>query len=256
MGALSWLDIGGLNFHQPAKIDCILGDDVFPAIIREGIRVSPTNTTVAQATALGWIITGQSGLGKSYDASTIAQGYHTLMEPSLSETLLKFWEIEEIHASSCLSPDDLRCEEYFKETVFRDEHGRFVVRYPFTKKSLFPDSRDVAVACLLRSERRKENDPQLDKEYCNFMEQYLTLGHTNLLFDYIHTQLQVFVASIYRASTLTKRVARKKRSSLGHCALSLRSASITFEKNCCWRASRYQIVKSLCVIRFKLIVAN
>ena len=179
----SWDHLAGLtladpNLHLPAKVDCILGADVYPAIIREGLRKGPTNAMVAEATALGWIVTGQLGGGEK---DSVVQSFHTHVEPSLSEILVKYWELEEIHSPSVRSPDEQQCEDHFKETHFRDATGRFVVRYPFSKTPLFSDSRHVAVACLLRSEKRRARDPLLDQAYCEFMEEYYTMGHMELV---------------------------------------------------------------------------
>lgn len=43
--------------------------------------------------------------------------------------------------------------------------------------SSFPDSRNIAVACLLRSEKSRRGKPELNEAYVKFMRYYVELGH-------------------------------------------------------------------------------
>ena len=105
--------------------------------------------------------------------------FHTHLEPSISQTLLKFWEIEDVS----LTPEEEYCETYYQSTVTRKEDGRFVVRLPFSRQD--PDSRDIAISRLLHSERRLAGNPLLEIAYMDFMHQYLALFHMELALLYL-----------------------------------------------------------------------
>ena len=75
------------------------------------------------------------------------------------------------------SPEEEYCDQYFASTYSRDHQGRFVVRLPFARRDAFPDSRDIAVACLLRSEKRRNRDIDFQLAYAMFMKEYSQLGY-------------------------------------------------------------------------------
>lgn len=88
--------------------------------------------------------------------------------------------MEEVSTSKVLSKEDQYCEDYFADTVYRDSRGRFVVRLPFSERLAevsFAHTRQIAVACLLRSEKHRAQDSRVDCAYRKFMDEYLTLGH-------------------------------------------------------------------------------
>lgn len=53
------------------------------------------------------------------------------MEDNCDILIQKFWESEEIPQVKPLSDDEKFCEDHFKSTHTRNEHGRYVVRLPF-----------------------------------------------------------------------------------------------------------------------------
>lgn len=75
-----------------------------------------------------------------------------------------------------MSPDHQYYEVYFQKTVTRDSGSRFIVRLQFVQSSgkhSFPDSQDIAVACLLRSEKKRLKN----QVYVKFMSDCEELGH-------------------------------------------------------------------------------
>lgn len=78
----------------------------------------------------------------------------------MTEILLGFSELEEVPQVVFQCPEDRDCEDYFKETVSKNSDDRFIFRLSFSQCSIkprFPNSRDIAVACLLRSAFEKSN---------------------------------------------------------------------------------------------------
>ena len=180
--AKDWPNLNGLHLADPTfalkgKIDMILGADLYGLILRDGFIRGPADAPVAQSTVFGWILTGIVDSTNSAAFSSAVTAYHTVTDSSLSQTLIKFWEIEELPISCKLSPEEEYCEEYISSTYSRAPDGRFVVRLPFARREPFFDSRDLAVACLLRSEKSRHRNLELQAAYSDFMKEYIQLGH-------------------------------------------------------------------------------
>ncbi|XP_023247491.1 uncharacterized protein LOC111643607 [Copidosoma floridanum] len=181
-----WPHINGLTladpqFAVPARVDCILGADVYSTLILDGIKRGPIGSPLAQQSVFGWLLTGAVSPSPAKDSPKLVRSFHVVAEPSLSQQLATFWEIEEVPRKVPLTPDEDFCEMHFSSTHFRDENGRFVVRLPFAKRPNLVGSRDLAAACLRHSERRLQKNPQLAARYQAFMLEYIELGHMELV---------------------------------------------------------------------------
>ncbi|XP_046389327.1 uncharacterized protein LOC124158184 [Ischnura elegans] len=179
----NWPHIQGLQLADPfyykrLPIDCILGADVYAAVLRNGVKRGPRATPVAQETVLGWILTGQTAAGRPEVSSChhIA-AFQTTVQPDTSEMLSRLWELEELPSQPRRSPEDDRCEQLYKETVYRNKEGRYVVKLPLFDTPHFPGSRDTALSTFLRAENRRQRKPTLNIAYIHFMEEYENLGH-------------------------------------------------------------------------------
>ena len=177
----SWKHIEGLrladpDFSSPAPVDCILGGEVFPAILLDGVRSGPSNTPVAQNTRLGWILTGPIS-GLPANVSVFSTTLSVERCPSTSELLRKFWEIEEILTPPPLTLDEDACERHFERTHCRNDDGRYVVRLPFREQPLLVGSRAPAFHRLLSMERKLSRDEDLRLAYAKFLQEYEKLHH-------------------------------------------------------------------------------
>ncbi|XP_062538824.1 uncharacterized protein LOC134207123 [Armigeres subalbatus] len=78
-----------------------------------------------------------------------------------------------------------KCEEIFKQTTTRDEEGRFVVCLPKKRHIIeqLGESRRSAERRFISLERRFATNPQLKKLYCEFMEEYSSMGHMKEVSD-------------------------------------------------------------------------
>ncbi|XP_046409091.1 uncharacterized protein LOC124173972 [Ischnura elegans] len=128
----NWPHIQGLQLADPfyykrLPIDCILGADVYAAVLRNGVKRGPRATPVAKETVLGWILTGQTASGRPEVSSChhIA-AFQTTVQPDTSEMLSRLWELEELPSQPRRSPENDRCEQLYKETVYRNKEGRYV----------------------------------------------------------------------------------------------------------------------------------
>ena len=128
-------------------------------------------------TKLGWIVSGNSGLGSHCCTVKI--------DSNASDTIFnlkRFWTQEEIlnAPSSLLNPDEQECEDFFVQTHSRDPTGRYVVRLPLKTSQhnlKFPGSYGIAVNTLRRTEARFTKDSIFRKAYIDFMIDSEKTGH-------------------------------------------------------------------------------
>ena len=173
---LDELQLADPEFYAPAPVDCILGGELYPALLLDGVRRGPSNTPVAQKTKLGWILTGPTGeVSNSVSAFSVMLAETTT--PSISDLLRKFWEIEDLPPTATKTPDDNACENFFKDSHYRDETGRYVVRLPFRNPPRLFDTYQPALRRLLSMERKLGKDEELRSEYVKFLHCYEHLQH-------------------------------------------------------------------------------
>ncbi|CAB0040511.1 unnamed protein product [Trichogramma brassicae] len=104
------------RFGQPAKVDCVLGADVYSTIILNGLVKGPVGTPVAQDTVFGWILTGRALPDGTIFDNLATKIFHTCTEPAISAQVAKLWELDNIDSVTHLSEEDKRCEEQFQRT--------------------------------------------------------------------------------------------------------------------------------------------
>jgi len=148
---------------------------VYPFILGSCSRVEHTpDLPSAYETTLGWIILGQDLKGISSPSVSLL----LTTEPSISQLIRTFWEIEEPSPPVNGFTDDQKCEEHFQRTTSRDSSGRFSVSLPFRDDpSLLGESRSVAISRFYNLERKLQRDSKLFDEYRKFMTEYEQLGH-------------------------------------------------------------------------------
>ncbi|KAL7287695.1 hypothetical protein TKK_0018088 [Trichogramma kaykai] len=178
------LKLADYNIKAADKVDVIIGADLFPALIKGGLRKGADSTLIAQATELGWILTGATDarLTAALKSPTIAS--HSIgVDTELHELMERFWQQEDVApVSTAFTKEEQECEEHFVATHRRDEHGRYIVRLPFRGDAVkLGDSRLVAQRMLQRMERRFAQQPQLGQMYEDFMSEYTSLNHMSEL---------------------------------------------------------------------------
>ncbi|XP_076298183.1 uncharacterized protein LOC143217599 [Lasioglossum baleicum] len=168
------LPLADSQFAEPAKVDVLLGADVCGLLMLEQ-RTGPPGTPVAIRTPFEWTLIGPVALtGLTRNARVLHVSRH---EPQ--PDLQRFWELEEVPNSSPMTPEERRCEELFIQTTRRDSSGRYVARLPFLGEDhpTTGRSRRAALQLLLNSERKRARDPDLHRQYQEFMDEYRRLGH-------------------------------------------------------------------------------
>lgn len=172
-------DLADENFDRPAKVDAILGADVYGQLIEPAIRRGPRGLLSAQLTAFGWVLCGTLPSCKPGTTRSHRVCVHRARTDELTAAVRRFWEIEKLGTLLVRTPDDDWVEEHFRSTHARDPTGRYVVRLPRRQhgNAHLGLLRQTALSMLLSSERRLFKQPELQKRYTNFMVEYLALDH-------------------------------------------------------------------------------
>lgn len=178
---LDGIQLADPNYLIPGSIDIILGADVFGQIIQNGIRKGSNNAPMAQATKLGWIISGPTSSQSSPDGF---QSFHVSIESDLFSLMRRFWELDEIapFKTSSQTTDEQACEEHFKSTHSRTEHGRYVVRLPL-KESIdkLGNSKAKAVQLIKKLSCKLSSNSEYSRLYSDFIEEYKDLNHMKIV---------------------------------------------------------------------------
>ncbi|KMQ89359.1 gag-pol polyprotein precursor [Lasius niger] len=173
------LPLADPDFAVPGSIDVILGADVYGSLLCGDIRRGPSDAPIAQETSFGWIISGPTGSS----ASAFHPTSYTIRANDgvdLNEIVQRFWLQEEVSTSSIspFTPDELECENHFRDTHSRDRTGRYVVRLPFrSSHAPLGESRSAALRLLTTVQSRILRNPSFGDLYIGFMKEYETLGH-------------------------------------------------------------------------------
>lgn len=160
--------------YERGTIDILLGSGACAKIFQGKKLTFGENLPTAFETIFGWVLMGDLNYNNLPSAELQAFSCVT----SINETLQRFWDLEEIPENKPMNPDDVRCENHFKQTHSRTPEGRFVVRLPFKESKVdIGETRDLALRRLLSLERRLKRDDILELKYRDFMNDYLILGH-------------------------------------------------------------------------------
>ncbi|XP_036346985.1 uncharacterized protein LOC118756319, partial [Rhagoletis pomonella] len=161
------LDLADLNCHSPSQIDLVIGSDMLPQIMLDGLERISRNL-LAQNTIIGWILSGQI----PERVATFSTQVEDATNEHLNMQLKKFWNLEEVPKYEDITPEDEICEDFYKSTTTRTTEGRYIVRLPF--KSRFPDkiasgySRTAALQQFLSMDKKGD----LKHLYDSVLEEY------------------------------------------------------------------------------------
>lgn len=95
----------------------------------------------------------------------------------MPDLVQKFWESDIVPETKKLLPDDQFRENLFVNTLNRDENGRFFTKLPKRKTIEFKDFRNIAIVCLINSEKNRLKNKKENIFYIRFIDKYLSLGH-------------------------------------------------------------------------------
>lgn len=173
------------QFNKPKGIDVLLGANIFYDLLKTGQIKLSKNMPVLQETVSGWIISGNLSLHSNFKNHSQKFTCNFIQENemnSLNDTLVKFWQIEELPKKQMLSREAQFCESYFTNTTIRNSENRFVVKLPFVQnvKQQLANSKEMCKKRFLNMESRLNRNEHLKLQYINFMKEYENLNHMTL----------------------------------------------------------------------------
>ncbi|XP_062534710.1 uncharacterized protein LOC134203894 [Armigeres subalbatus] len=175
------VELADPSFFESAAVDLVIGIQHFFDLIKSRKISLGNGLPTLNESVFGWIVSGVvNDIG-----AVVQKSCYTAMATGFEKLINRFWSCEELETSNKYSPEEERCEEHFKRTVRRSENGRYTVSYPRNHDKLVElgESRDIALRRLLWLERRLDRDPELHKQYKQFMVEYEQLGHMRKVVD-------------------------------------------------------------------------
>jgi len=205
---LKGLKLADPTYFHPREIDILLGIDVYGDVMTGGKIAGEPGSPTAFNTIFGWVLTGKT---RVVIHQSSVQVHH--VKCNINELLQKFWEIEGIPTCKHLTNEEKACEEFFDKNHTRDKTGRFTVKLPLKDITNVKDkmptsmqsegtkthfgvhesqlwnnstkslgvSRQTAVRRLQQVERRLQTHPEQQKLYNEFMDEYVSLGHMEII---------------------------------------------------------------------------
>lgn len=167
------------GYYRPAKIDLLLGADVFWNIIsNEQIKLGH-NKPVLQNSMFGWLVAGPVMCCKNnHSENKIVCNF----SHEINTQLNKFWELEEVPSNPVMSQEEEACEQHFVQHTRRLADGRFCVKLPLKiEPENLGDSYSISRKRFDSLERRFQRQPNIKKQYVEFIEEYEALGHASFI---------------------------------------------------------------------------
>lgn len=151
------------RFNIPGDVDLLIGASVFYNLLRnERVSLGPTKPLL-QETALGWVVAGFYESEKSTKGTPLCfiSQVEVESEPSLSQLVAKFWEIEDFKPTKHLTKEEKFCEDHYARTTVRDASGRCVVKLPFIRDpAAIGDTGYSVLAQFTAMQRKLQRVPQ------------------------------------------------------------------------------------------------
>ncbi|XP_023705601.1 uncharacterized protein LOC111863486 [Cryptotermes secundus] len=168
-----------LHFYQPRAMDLLLSATVFFEVFRPEQQSRQGHPTL-QNTQFGWVLAGCIPAHSVGQRKTVTTSLLNTTH-DLHAQVERFWLLEEL-STRHQSKEESMCEEHFTNSVTRDDAGRFRVRLSLLQDvGELGDSLATASQNFGDMEWRLLRNPDLKNEYVKFMDEYLRLGHMELI---------------------------------------------------------------------------
>uniref|UniRef100_A0A8D8SE53 Integrase catalytic domain-containing protein n=1 Tax=Cacopsylla melanoneura TaxID=428564 RepID=A0A8D8SE53_9HEMI len=203
---LEGLQLSDDTFHTPGNIDCLIGAELFPQIVKHR-RVMPNDSPVILESELGDIIMGQVPALSSGGVPASFHVSHVSPEEPLETIVKKFWHMEEVPSPADeLTLEEKKCDKYFVSTTQRLANGRYSVSLPFkVSPSNLGNSHEIAKKRLLNLEKKFQIDPEFYMNYKKAINAYMDDGHASLVQSYDTNSESYFMShfAVVRLNRLT-----------------------------------------------------
>jgi len=156
----------------------LIGAEIFYKLMCPGqLRQNSIPPLLFQKTVLGWVASGKINHFNAEGSTAASATVH--VEDRLEQTLQSFWELEEVNPAQRFLGIESRCEEAYTTHTTRSPDGRYTVPLLVDNEKLsrIGDTRGMAQTRFYATERRLQGNPRLRKDYNQFMQEYINLGH-------------------------------------------------------------------------------
>lgn len=188
----------------PGNIDILLGVKLFAKLLQPSEVTSIAGCPDALETVLGYILMGDAPILGAPTATMSFCATSTLE----SCDLRKFWEIEEVQASSISSVDDKHCEQFYCSTTTRTPSGKYVAALPLkTDVSALGNSFEIARRRFYNLERKFTSHPNVKLLYDEVIKDYLKNNYISLVEGVLPGEISFYIphhAVIREDKTTTK----------------------------------------------------
>ncbi|GFX66181.1 integrase catalytic domain-containing protein [Trichonephila clavipes] len=161
------------------------------------------NKPFAVRSDLGWIVAGNVPSEDMFSSIAVNS-----IQVVTDELVSNFWKLDSVPEASLLTSEERACEDHFIDTHVRNEDGRYVVRLPFhSSPSKLGDSRESAIRRFKSLEHSLIKKPAIYSQYRDFMHEYLTLEHMELVPKNDYAKREVYYLphhAVLRDSSTTK----------------------------------------------------
>ncbi|XP_040151330.1 uncharacterized protein LOC120893471 [Anopheles arabiensis] len=162
------------SLNRPGTIDIILGATHFYEILRIGRLSLGDSMPTLQETEFGWVVSGTITEPMSLVMCAVAT--HT---NELGNLMEQCFTTEGLSNTPSWSSEERACEDHDTATTTREEDGRYMVQLPRKPEMIgkLGNSTTIALRRFLALERRLQREPDTQRAYVDFMDEYLRLGH-------------------------------------------------------------------------------
>ncbi|GFY15551.1 DUF1758 domain-containing protein [Trichonephila clavipes] len=171
------LKLADPTFFKSGPIDILIGVNIALPMLKGQSLSLGDNKPFAVRSDLGWIVAGNVPSEDMFSSIAVNS-----IQVVTDELVSNFWKLDSVPEASLLTSEERACEDHFIDTHVRNEDGRYVVRLPFhSSPSKLGDSRESAIRRFKSLEHSLIKKPAIYSQYRDFMQEYLTLGHMELV---------------------------------------------------------------------------
>lgn len=182
----SGLTLADPEYYKSNKVVMLIGSECFSNLLQRGLIKLGNHRPTLHETALGWVVAGQLNVNYNTQntASYLCTNSNCQATETINQAITKFWRVEEFKTDRLSTDEDIQCEQMYSATTSRNQYGRYIVKLPLrSDPSVLGDSFQEALRRFRQIEKRLQKDVVLQTNYNNFMNEYLSLGHMQMVED-------------------------------------------------------------------------
>ncbi|XP_062716752.1 uncharacterized protein LOC134292062 [Aedes albopictus] len=133
------------SFYKPARIDVLLGAEVFHEIL-VGEPIVRRNQPALQNTQFGFVVSGKMNNSPPQRSGPLCH-LQTQRETYDDANVEMLWNLEEHGSVASRNDEELECESHFVKNTVRNSDGRFMVQLPLKENpTVLGDSKCYAMS--------------------------------------------------------------------------------------------------------------